>query len=444
MPGPLLNRPQLFRAIKEYGNAIGVRMVHRTTILVAVAASVMLCACVAKVESARGANCDVKQAPRIPDAGTCDVDCRTLLEELCDAAEVAGHAGTVSGTTRHLAWNYAATPRGAACLREMLHNARPARAAFASNHMSYSGDFANIEPLLACAERHVEHDRVVDSAISTIDELLATGSHRPHMPGEAANLDAIRRMRGWIKDARGRGMLPESYEELWGARLKSGIKELLKKEDWELQEGMGEAMYMLAYSRDSRRAASFLFGCMAELEEGHYNTWVAPALLRNLQFHVGPLDRPRSADAAQNRRAVQKALEWWAQNKEKRPVDWMLRRLALHGHATSRPDDAKTTADALLRALAKGRPAERYAATRVLGYVLPDGDAIAAFREDVFCDGEAASSPAAKQEPEHIVNAREYCLNRAICRATRWAAWECVLYYWDPESSRYVRKLTGK
>lgn len=438
MSDPLLNRRRFFLGRKGT-NGIGVSVIRRTVIVAAIAASVILFGHAAQAEWPGDASLNVKPVPCVVEAGTSGFDCRRLLDELCDAADAAG-PGVVWITAHGVASYYATTPRGAACLREMLRDPRPARAAFASGQLVYSGDFGNIEPLLACAERYADNDRVVEGAITAVEELVATGSHGPYEPGKSANLDAVRRVRAWLKEARGRGILAESYEEFWGAYLKGGLKELLKKQDWELEQGVCDALRMLSYSRDSGKAASLLFGCVGDLEEGHYKTWVTPALFRSLQFHVGPLDHPPEGDITQNKRTAQKALEWWGQNKGKRPVDWMLGRLALRGYATATPDNAKTTADALVRALAKGRPAEQYAAMRVLGFVLPDGDSLPAFYEYLGEVRDAGSRDAPEQKPEHNVSAREYCVNVAMCRAMRWATWECVLHAWDNASGRYVRK----
>jgi len=334
---------------------------------------------------------------------------------------------------------YAATPKGAEFFRELLQKQCPARAEFAAMLLSHSGDFANVEPLLACAEQHADHPEVVEAAILTVFHLGATAfeSVDETTQTRAGALETIRRIRRLLADQSQRGTGPDSYEQFFGQRLVGTIKLLptsAKDQEWVLLEGIRQANAYLALSRDSAKAAEALVACFRHLEDKHYRLGVASFLLRSLQLHIGPIHSPGRRDIVRQNKAVREMLDWWEKNKGKRPVQWMLERLSLRGYATESPEDVKRTAAALVRALIEGRPAERYAATRILAYVLPDGDMIPAVYEDVV------SESAPRDDPKDAPSAQEYCKAFVIYRAMRWAAWEYVLYSWDPAQCRYVRK----
>lgn len=372
---------------------------------------------------------------------------RRMIEELVDAATsrsndkqhaYAAEAGLAIGEY------YARTPWGGECFRQMLFDPRPARGRFAAIVLSSSGDFANVRPLLAFAERHAEDEDLFGIACSLIHDTGATGLYSfAWDAGSVSNRERVKRMREVLDGRSERGPMPKSFEEFWGTRLAKALQDLARTGNWQhYQVGVFEADSKLQLSGDSRKAASYLITCLRELKEPHYELWIPTRLVMSLQLHVGPLDHPELKDGSvsEKKAAVRKVLEWWKQNSEKRPVEWMLGRLALRGYATAKPEDVKTTADALVSALAKGKPPERYAATRILAWVLPDGGALPAVYEDVVGDCEPLNRFALSQDSRNRANARYSCLDLVLARATRWAAWECALYSWNGREGRYEKR----
>lgn len=358
--------------------------------------------------------------------------CRALIDDAFRVWKAGRREGRVWAL--NVCACLASTPAGHRHLRAMLADADPNRVAFAAYQISWGGaDFADIAALRRCVERHRGDDKVVKSACETLSGLLdsdfrVTGVGNPYGVDRLEYLEWFARMCRWL-DAHEPRWKGKTYAEYWGQQLAIVLKAQERSKTYQASEAASFCIHTLVVSTDAQRAAPLFVQCISERNPQEKDE-VLVGLISALQLYIGPVDVPSEDNTFEQKKARQRILTWWERNKNKKPVNWMLDSLAARGYSTGNPADAKTTASGLISALKKGNPAERYAASRILAYVLPDGDGIPFPRDGIL-------DPPEQGDAARVVPSTEYLNEVVLCRALRWALLEAPGYKWNPDAGRY-------
>ena len=258
-----------------------------------------------------------------------------------------------------------------------------------------------------------------------------SGILTPNAQTHAACLEWFKRASVWLDshESRWRGV---SDTEYWAPMLRGAIKKFYEQGESQVNEGEWFALVAFCRTDDAESAAPLLAQLIAEHHAWHDGrARVVLPLIEALKLYAGPLraERDRNPDLAEVKKDQHDALDWWQKNKNKRPVYWVLDALARRGYATSNPADVQTTANALVSAPKKGERADRYLASRVMAYALPDGDGIPSFEQDIgFQD---------PRDPPSSSPAVDFMHEWVLCRAMRWSVLECNAYQWNSATGRY-------
>jgi hypothetical protein len=367
-----------------------------------------------------------------------DLCCR-LIDEAVDA--FAADRFTLGSWATLLGEPLAKTPAGRRHVLKLmgqLDGSDPERAVFLFYLLYKIADYSDLSRMLDCAERYVGSDRVVGSpagALSWLWEDLPV-EVRPHIfPGYGPrdHEKALKQMRQWLNSP-DMPIRKKTHLEFAADLVAEAL--IAYRKDAKLVEFVWYRFVKLLRFSDCERIAPLMVAWIAAYEMRQGDP-IFPSLVQGLQLYAGPFDVPDEGDLNQQKKAQKEIVSWWATNKGKKPAQWMLDRLARRGYATGKPEDVKATAEALVVALQRGTPAERFAAARILGFVLPDGDGIPADDDSLF------ALPTAEKR-EATTGVSEFINQLVLCRAMKFAWLEHDLLSWQPDKARYVLRTAAK
>jgi hypothetical protein len=322
----------------------------------------------------------------------------------------------------------AQTPAGKRHLRAIVERGDPKRARWAVYFLTFAPETADAPRLLACAERHLDDNDLAATAIDCFWPLVCT-NYSYIGRGREDHLKGIADIRRWLGEHK-KEVEGKTYIDLAAARFDAAWKRVRWNDSDENEELLNYAFYGFLEATDAQHATPHVVRWISQYDLWTNTSGILPGMIRGLQMYVGPLDVPEREDIRGQRKSQAAIADWWTQNKGKKPVVWLLEALARHGYSASDPADQVKTSQGLISALKNGSPAERYAAARVLAYVLPDGDGIPANRRggDILAppEGSALSTPSS-----------EYIDQMILCRAMRWAVLDRHTYRWNSDSLRY-------
>lgn len=306
----------------------------------------------------------------------------------------------------------ARTPYGHSQLRRLLKSAEADEVAFAAQILFYSTDLADLPLLLGAAEENIHDERIVRHALRSVEELLGSIGYV-----DAENIRELHVRKQQLAKLRAkleqhqRMWKGKTYVEFWDSAVRECLQHMLRNDCYDAPEAFSQSWYRLLDATDAKAAAPVIIKLILDVDpdkEGH----LLPDYIRGLQLYVGPLDIPPYDDRAALRQAQQTLKVWWQANRSKEPLDWLLDRLAQRGYKTGCRDDIQATSAGLIRAMEEGTESERFAATKALSYMLPDGHALIV--------DHAMVGTIEEENRELITPVQRYLRYLALCRAYEW------------------------
>lgn len=336
-----------------------------------------------------------------------------------------------------LVFHFSRSPAGKRQLVSALRDPDPQKGRLAAQILKFSADFCVIAPLVEFARKPGRDEESVREAVESVIFLLETAvvevpsRAMRRRSGETELAYYLRLCDHFATEAT--EWKHTTYAEYHARHVESLLRRMTPRSTDEDREALFQTCAYFEATDDAERAAPFIIDWADRLARNVGDQEMARRLLISMQLYLGPLDVPKTKEAARLEKALQSIDVWWQQNKQRKPAIWLLDRLAARGYATRNPADVRATAAAIASAIERGSDTERYAAERFLACSLPDGDSLCVPRFSLIGDDPRARNPGEK-----------YLDAIALERALRWYYVDGFAMTWNADAARYEIGVVGQ